>query len=125
MQGREAKHIQLAKYTENTCNVKKHQRWWIVFRHEFVCQIWLREMDPFSTTYEENRIESFIPKKVQENDKAVCHCGVPKEEADEGCKVCTSGLMKAIQETVVSGKISPNLHNFADIKTPKVPGSTT
>ena len=31
MQGREAKHVKLAKYVENTCNVKKSMRWWIVF----------------------------------------------------------------------------------------------
>ncbi|XP_022779299.1 uncharacterized protein LOC111320851 isoform X1 [Stylophora pistillata] len=50
MQGREAKHIKLAKYVENTCNVKKSIRWWIVFCDEFVCLLWLREMDPFSVS---------------------------------------------------------------------------
>ena len=39
MHGREAKHIKLVKYIENTCNVKKSMRWWIVFCHEFVCLI--------------------------------------------------------------------------------------
>lgn len=36
MQGWEAKHVKLTKYVENTCNVKKSMRRWIVFRHEFV-----------------------------------------------------------------------------------------
>ena len=37
--------MKLTKYTEKTCNVKKSMRCWIVFCHEFVCLIWLREMD--------------------------------------------------------------------------------
>ena len=47
--GWEAKHVKLAKYVKKTYNVKKSMRWWIVFRHrhEFVCLIWLREMDPY------------------------------------------------------------------------------
>ena len=51
MQGREAKHIKLARYVENTCNVHKHLRWWTVFRHEYISLVWLRELDPFSINY--------------------------------------------------------------------------
>ncbi|XP_044166326.1 uncharacterized protein LOC114964196 [Acropora millepora] len=51
MQGREAKHVKFAKYVENTCNARKSLRWWTVFRHEFVCMIWLREQDPYSIAY--------------------------------------------------------------------------
>ena len=40
MQGREAKHVRMTKYVENTCNVKKSLRWCTVFRHEFVCLCW-------------------------------------------------------------------------------------
>ena len=47
MQGREAKQVKLAKYVKHTSNVKNSMRWSIVFRHEFVCLIWLREMDPY------------------------------------------------------------------------------
>ena len=43
MQGREAKHVKLAKYVKNTCNARKSLRLWNVFRHEFVCMVWLRE----------------------------------------------------------------------------------
>lgn len=50
MQGREAKHVKLAKYAENTCNVRKSTRWWTVFHHEFVSLWWLREMYPFSVS---------------------------------------------------------------------------
>lgn len=55
MQGREARHVKLAMYVENTCNVKKSVRWWIVFHREFVCLIWLREMDPYSVSYREEQ----------------------------------------------------------------------
>ena len=41
MQGREAKHVKLARYVQNTYNVKKSSRWWTVFRHEFVSMVWL------------------------------------------------------------------------------------
>ena len=51
MQGREAKHIILAGYVQNTCNVNKNQRWWMVFRHEYISMVWLRELDPHSVTY--------------------------------------------------------------------------
>ena len=50
MQGREAKHIKLARYVENTCNVGKSDRWWVVFRHEYIFMIWLQELDPLSIT---------------------------------------------------------------------------
>jgi hypothetical protein len=66
MQGREAKHIKLAKYVENTCNVSKHTRWVTVFRHEFVSLVWLREMDPYNKSCQQSKVGrvSFIPIKV-------------------------------------------------------------
>ena len=48
MQGRETKHIKLARFVENTGNVHKHLRRWTVFRHEYISLVWLRELDPFS-----------------------------------------------------------------------------
>ena len=36
MQGREAKHVKLKQYIMNTCNGRKNQQWWLVFRHEYV-----------------------------------------------------------------------------------------
>ena len=48
MQGREAKHVKLAMYIKNTCNLKKKSRWPTVFRHEYVSLIWLKKMDIYS-----------------------------------------------------------------------------
>ena len=50
MQGREAKHIKLARYVENTCNMGKSDRWWVVFWHEYIFMIWLQELDRLSIT---------------------------------------------------------------------------
>ncbi|CAH3194065.1 unnamed protein product [Porites evermanni] len=116
MQGREAKHVKLAKYVENTCNARKSLRWWTVFRHEFVSMVWLREKDPYSIAYrceKRNISDSYIPKRVRDCDDRFCHCGLSKKTTgDQGCEICTSDVMKAIKQTVASGKITPELSQF-------------
>ena len=116
MQGREAKHVKLAKYVENTCNARKSLRWWTVFRHEFVCMVWLREKDPYSIAYrceKRNISDSYIPKRVHDCDDRFCHCGLSKTTTgNQGCEICTSDVMKAIKQTVASGKITPELSQF-------------
>ena len=113
MQGREAKHIKLAKYVENTCNVRKSMRWWIVFRHEFVSILWLREMDPFSVSYRQekrNACESYIPKRVKDGDDRFCYCGLLKASpSDGGCTICTSDVMHLVKKSVVTGKVDSEL----------------
>ena len=116
MQGREAKHVKLAKYVENTCNARKSLRWWTVFRHEFVSMVWLREKDPYSIAYrceKKNISDSYIPKRVRDCDDRFCHCGLSKKTTgNQGCEICTSDVMKAIKQTVASGKITPELSQF-------------
>ena len=116
MQGREAKHVKLAKYAENTCNATKSLRWWTVFRHEFVCMIWLREKDPYSIAYcceKRNISDSYIRKRVHDCDDRFCHCGLSKTTTGiQGCEICTGDVMKAIKQTVASGKITPELSQF-------------
>ena len=116
MQGREAKHVKLAKYVENTCNVKKSMRWWIVFRHEFVCLIWLREMDPYSVIYHQEKKkdpDSYIPKRVKDHDERFCYCGLLKlNVTDEGCMVCTDNVMKLVKQSVFTGKVNNELQQF-------------
>ena len=113
MQGREAKHIKLAKYVQNTCNVRKSLRWWTVFRHEFVSMVWLRERDPYSITYrceKKNVSDSYLPKRIKDDNNRFCNCGQLKASVDdEGCEICTSDMMKAIKRSVVSGKITSEL----------------
>ena len=116
MQGREAKHVKLAKYVENTCNVRKSMRWWIVFRHEFVCLLWLREMDPFSVSYRQekkNACDSYIPKRVRDGDNRFCLCGLSKSSTDDSsCTICTSSVMNMVKQSVAAGKVTAELKQF-------------
>ncbi|CAH3140837.1 unnamed protein product [Porites evermanni] len=116
MQGREAKHVKLAKYVGNTCNARKSLQWWTVFRHEFVSMVWLREKDPYSIAYrceKRNISDSYIPKRVRDCDDRFCHCGLSKKTTgNQGREICTSDVMKAIKQTVASGKITPELSQF-------------
>ena len=110
MQGREAKHVKLARYVQNTCNVKKSLRWWTVFRHEFVSMVWLRERDPYSITYhseKKNSSDSYLPKRLNDSSNKFCNCGQLKlNVTDEGCTICTNDMMKLIKESVLQGKVS-------------------
>ena len=109
LQGREAKHIRLAKYVDNTCNVRRHLRWPTVFRHEFVSLVLLRENDPFYTSPRQSKKdggESFIRKEVQKGDNLTCHCGLSKSVTEEGCKICTSNITAMIKSSVESGRVT-------------------
>lgn len=116
MQGREAKHVKLARYVQNTCNVKKSSRWWTVFRHEFVSMVWLRERDPYSITYRsenKNSSDLYIPKRLKDNK--FCHCGQSKLDANvEGCPICMSDIMQSIKHSVFQGRVSSNLKTMLD-----------
>ena len=124
MQGREAKHVKLARYEQNTCNVKKSSRWWTVFPHEFVSMVWLRERDPYSITYhseKKNSSDSYIPKRLKDNK--FCHCGQSKLDANEGkskldanegCPICMSDIMQSIKHSVFQGRVSSNLKTMLD-----------
>ena len=108
--------MKLAKYVENTCNARKSLRWCTVFRHEFVSMVRLREKDPYSIAYrceKRNISDSYIPKRVRNCDDRFCHCGLSKKTTgNQGCEICTSDVMKAIKQTVASGKITPELSQF-------------
>lgn len=118
MQGREAKHIKLKKYMENTTNVQKGQRWWHVFRH--MALVWLRDIDPLSAKYRRQSLEGqakavvgeyYIPKKCGEVD--FCYCGLRKQQVtDSKCSICSSELMKWINESVHVGKVLSSLKQY-------------
>lgn len=116
MQGREAKHIKLASYVQNTCNVNKNQRWWMVFRHEYLSLVWLREIDPYSITYRPEKkkaCDSYIPKRVAEKHALYCYCGLQKSNSDDDkCSICMSSTMKLVNEAITKGKIPPALRKL-------------
>ena len=87
-----------------------------MFRHEFVGLFWLREMDHFSVSYwqvRKNACDSYIPKRVKDNDNRFCYCGLSKTNADDdGCTICTGNVMRLIKESVVAGKVNNELKQF-------------
>ena len=110
MQEREAKHIKLASYFQNTCNVRKNERWWVVFHHEFVSFIWFRQLDLHSITY---RSDSYVLKKVSEDHTMFCYCGVQKSNSsDKACSICMSTTMRLVQESTTEGKINTSLREL-------------
>lgn len=113
MQGREAKHIKLKQYMENTCKGRKAEQWWTVFRHEFVSMIWLRAMDPYSVSYggtSHKARDSFVPKRVTNGRKEYCYCGLPKpNEESQCCEICCSDMMEIVKKVVADRKVPKDL----------------
>ena len=116
MQRQEAKQVKLAKYVENTCNVKNSMSLWIVLRHEFVCLIWLWEMDPYSVIYyqeKEKDCDSYVPKRVKDHGDRFCYYGLLNlNVTDEDCMVCTDNVMKLVKQSVFTGKVNNELKQF-------------
>jgi hypothetical protein len=95
MEGREAKHISIARYSRNTCY---QNRWEQVFRHEYISLLWLRERG-----YNLNKPSSvamhYIPKRATENPN-YCYCGMEKAPEMSGCKFCLHKLREDILRKV-------------------------
>lgn len=68
MEGREAKHVFIARYSKNTIF---QTRWEQVFRHEFISLIWLREKGYITKTG--SKKESYVPERAATPD--FCDCG--------------------------------------------------
>jgi hypothetical protein len=116
MQGREAKHIKLARYIQNTCNVKKDQRWWIVFWHEFISLVWLRELDLLSITYhqkcETNLNQTYVPRRVSCATEDYCNCGNKKSREQSKCSICDSTIMQLIRQSAVNQGVVSELRKM-------------
>jgi hypothetical protein len=95
MEGREAKHISIARYSQNTCY---QNRWEQVFRHEYISLLWLRERG-----YNLNKPSSvamhYIPKRATENPN-YCYCGMEKAPEMSGCIFCLHKLREDILRKV-------------------------
>mgnify|MGYP000527249310 FL=1 len=90
----------------------------MVFRHEYIPMVWLRELDPHSITYRPEKkktCDSYIPKRVAEKNVSHCHCGLPKSNSgDDECPLCMSSTMKLVKEAATSANISPALRTLLD-----------
>ena len=118
MQGREAKHIKLKQYLQNTCSSRKHQQWWTVMRHEYVSLIWLRQKDPCSIVYsggKDKESDSYIPIRVSKKKDNYCYCGEAKGNPDDDkCHICSSNIMKLVEKSVKEGKVDPGIVSYVN-----------
>ena len=98
MEGREAKHIAISKYSKNT---SYKCRWEQVFQHEYVSLIWLRERG-FNWARPQKNTMSYIPKRT-ENTSDYCYCGMEKQESDTSCSICSHRLREKIKLSIKLG----------------------
>lgn len=101
MQGREAKHVKVKKYAEHSLPAN---RWDLVFRHEFISTLYLREQDPHAAMYKSKPV-SYIPDRIKCAD--FCYCGHPKYPEQEQCFLCCHPVRLAISRSCESGKVDP------------------
>jgi hypothetical protein len=95
MEGREAKHVFIAKYSKNTLyNLRREQ----IFRHEYVSLLWLRlRGHNISKPPSSDKLPSYIPPRVHEDPLHFCHCGFSKDVTDECCSFCKHPLRTQIE----------------------------
>lgn len=98
MEGREAKHISIAKFSQNTFF---QNRWHQIFRHEYVSLIWLRERG-FNLAHNTHSNLSYIPKRTAL--PSYCNCGFSKGENDASCRFCCHPMMDKVKLSIESGK---------------------
>ena len=93
MEGREAKHISIARYSKNTAFLN---RWQQLFRHECISLIWLREKGYNTKRSLPSARPSYIPKHVKNNPN-FCNCGMQKQSVlDSQCRFCKHSLRAKI-----------------------------
>ena len=84
-----------------------------MLRHEFVCLIWLWEMDPYSVIYyqeKEKDRDSYVPKTVKDHGDRLCYHGLLNlNVTDKDCMVCTDNVMKLVKQSVFTGKVNNEL----------------
>ena len=86
MEGREQKHQQLQRYSENATY---QDRWRYVFRHEYIQLIYLRE-NGFDTISYRKRGTKYIPEVCP----GYCCCSLVL--VSDSCQICDSIEMSAI-----------------------------
>ncbi len=94
MEGREAKHIAIAKYCANTAYL---YRWEQVFRHEYISLIWLRQQG-YNAKVKTATSSSYVPKRTKTPE--FCNCGFNKLVSDNICRFCSHELRRRIKESI-------------------------
>jgi hypothetical protein len=111
MEGREAKHIAIAKYAANTAH---KYRWEQVFRHEYISLVWLRahgytsNINSLSNNRDfetaKRKLLSYIPTRVLNKTPNFCNCGLDKQVSDELCRFCSHELREKVKKSIDEGK---------------------
>lgn len=105
MQGREAKHMQIASYAKQT---NYNLRWFQVFRHDYISKIWLPLQKPSILAYHKTN-DSVIPDRIHKDTQKICYCGFEKMPDDSKCFYCKHEFMLEINSSVASKKITKKL----------------
>ena len=95
MEGREAKHISIARYSHNTIY---RSRWEQVFRHEYISLLWLRKRG-YNIDKHSSVSVHYIPKRATENPD-YCYCGMEKAPQISRCTFCQHKLRDVILNKV-------------------------
>ena len=99
MEGREAKHVVLAKFVHNT---HVSDRWRQVFKHEFISLIWLPENGCDTRAYKYSGGD-YIPKRC--GTPEFCHCGEKKDVHKNKCNFCSDPMQAILAHSVKNRKI--------------------
>ena len=105
MQGREAKHVQIASYAKQT---NYNLRWYQVFRHDYISKVWLPLQNPSILQYHQTN-DSVVPDRIHSDKQKVCYCGFEKSPDDSKCFYCNHELMGEIYSSVENKKNSKKL----------------
>ena len=100
MQGREAKHVQIASFARNS---QYKQRWFQVFRHDHISKLWLPIKQPSLLAYHQSH-DTLIPTRIRTDPLHYCYCGMSKEADTEHCFFCGHKFMQEIKKSVSDGK---------------------
>lgn len=92
MEAREQKHQQISKYAHNTTF---QCRWPMIFRHEFLQLIFLRENGYDEKNYRKRSI-SYIPD-ISVSDCQICGLKL----SDNECIICSSNFMSIVNKKVL------------------------
>lgn len=104
MQGREAKHQQIAMYAKFAT---PQDKWKCVFRHEYVQLYWLRENDMLAEAKEMARKHDNSKYHVHPTSAYTCGCGLVEREME--CRYCDHPIIKLIEQSCCDRKVSPDL----------------
>lgn len=96
MEGREAKHIFVSRYSKNSIY---QSRWQQIFRHEYISLVWLRERRHDISKPASSYTLSYIPKRAIDNSE-YCYCGFPKVSTASKCKFCLHPLRAGLLSSI-------------------------